>query len=147
MLALQYSNLGGDDWFLKPQQQEQALAAAQAAAAAWQQAAAKQDSSSGSSGSIQSAISGALLPYIDEDRIDALATLDAATLWFLTELEANNYSEDVLLKWSLHPEVSQKLMQGNWFDDSGMSDSIKKLYQQAQMPGFMAGLNFDLQQS
>lgn len=157
--CLQLSNLGGDDWFIRPQQQQEALAAAEAAAAAWQQHSRRGSSSSSglssssnggggssSSSSIQSAISGALLPYTDEDRIEALSTLDADTLWFLTELEANNYSEDVLLKWSLHPVISQKIMQGNWFDESEMSNTIRKLYQQAQVPGFMAGLNFEVRQ-
>jgi hypothetical protein len=86
--ALQLSNLGGDDWFVKAELQEQAYAAAQAAADTYaaMEAGGTIPSSSGSSSSAASAVSAALLPYVDEMRIAALAAVEPDTLWFMSEL-------------------------------------------------------------
>jgi hypothetical protein len=91
--------------------------------------------------SVMSTISQALLPFIDEERIEALAVLDADTLWFLAELEASNHSEDVLLKWSLHPDIGRRLTGGQWLAELEMSEPLRKLYNQAKIPGFMSALN------
>jgi hypothetical protein len=59
---------------------------------------------------------------------------------------ANDFDEDVLLKWSLHPTVGQRLMSGNWLNELALPEELKALYAQAQVPEFMAALNFDVQQ-
>jgi hypothetical protein len=89
--AVQLSNLGGDDWFVKAELQDQAFAAAQAAAEAYAAMEASRthpssSSSSSSSSSAASAVSAALLPYVDEMRIAALAAVEPDTLWFMSEL-------------------------------------------------------------
>uniref|UniRef100_A0A383WJV9 Uncharacterized protein n=1 Tax=Tetradesmus obliquus TaxID=3088 RepID=A0A383WJV9_TETOB len=141
------SNLGGDDWFVKPELQGQAYAAAQAAAEAFaMQEAGASSSSSSSSSSAAAAVSAALLPYVDEQRIAALAAVEPDTLWFMAELAAADFDEDVLLKWSLHPTVGQRLMSGAWLSELALPEELKALYAQAQVPEFMAALNFDIQQ-
>jgi hypothetical protein len=83
-LPVQLSNLGGDDWFVKPGLQDQAFAAAQAAAEAY--AMLETDSAPSSSSNAASAVSAAMLPFVDESRIAALAAVEPDTLWFMAEL-------------------------------------------------------------
>jgi hypothetical protein len=59
---------------------------------------------------------------------------------------ANDFNEDVLLKWSLHPTVGPRMMSGSWVNELVLPDELKALYAQAQAPEFMAALNFDIQQ-
>ncbi|KAF6261332.1 hypothetical protein COO60DRAFT_794085 [Scenedesmus sp. NREL 46B-D3] len=139
------SNLGGDDWFVKPELQDQAYTAAQAAAEAHAMLEAGTLPRSSSS-STASAVSTALLPFVDESRIEALAAVEPDTLWFMAELAANDFDEDVLLKWSLHPTVGQRMTSGNWLNEVALPQQLKELYAQAQVPDFMSALNFDIQQ-
>eukprot|EP00200_Dunaliella_tertiolecta_P016466 CAMPEP_0202422292 /NCGR_PEP_ID=MMETSP1128-20130828/50782_1 /ASSEMBLY_ACC=CAM_ASM_000463 /TAXON_ID=3047 /ORGANISM="Dunaliella tertiolecta, Strain CCMP1320" /LENGTH=871 /DNA_ID=CAMNT_0049030347 /DNA_START=10 /DNA_END=2623 /DNA_ORIENTATION=- len=48
----------------------------------------------------------------DWDKIDGLAAMDAIMLRCCAELEAQDYSQEVLMKWSLHPEVGPRLRSG-----------------------------------
>jgi hypothetical protein len=59
---------------------------------------------------------------------------------------ANDFDEEVLLKWSLHPTVGPRMMSGNWLNELALPQELKELYAAAQVPDFMAALNFDIQQ-
>jgi hypothetical protein len=92
------SNLGGDDWFIKPGLQEQAFAAAQAAAEAFAQ---QQADSGPSSSSAAAAVSAALLPFVDDGRIAALTAVEPDTLWFMAELVSDIILHGYLLVISI----------------------------------------------
>jgi hypothetical protein len=59
---------------------------------------------------------------------------------------ANDFDEDVLLKWSLHPTVGPRMMSGDWLNELALPQELKELYAAAQAPDFMAAMNFDIQQ-
>ena len=52
---------------------------------------------------------------MDEERITSLASADATEMAFLSELMTEKFSEEVLIKWLMHPSMGPKLRSGEWF--------------------------------
>eukprot|EP00877_Chromochloris_zofingiensis_P000536 jgi/Chrzof1/10483/Cz05g00080.t1 len=133
VVMCQMAGLDGDDWFVRREDKVAALEAAQRATVA-----------SAFSGSNPESTSGAVLkPFVDHERIQWLSTLDADVLRFLTDLEQHRYSQDILIKWSLHPIVGPKLMSGKWMEDNQLPDVLQQLYRHAQLP--WEGVDFNFQ--
>ena len=44
------------------------------------------------------------------------------------------HSEDVFIKWSLHPTVGPKLMSGEWYQEQQLPAMLQTLYKEAQVP-------------
>ncbi|KAF8071299.1 hypothetical protein HT031_001382 [Scenedesmus sp. PABB004] len=142
--ALWVANLQGDDWFIAAERRDAALAAAEAAAAAFQARGAPEPGPGRGPASVGAAVSAALLPFIDEGKIAALAALNADLLYFLAELEASGHAEDTVLRWSLHPRLGPRLLSGELLDAGALPPELAELYAEASVPGFMASLDFEL---
>jgi hypothetical protein len=91
LLLLQAAGLDDAEWFVLPKQREAALAACkEAAKAALAAERAAEDQETVYSGPPPSvSISSALQPFIDNQRIEWLATLDADNLRFMVDMEKN----------------------------------------------------------
>ncbi len=64
-----------------------------------------------------------------------LSSLDSNLLHFMAELEGTQYSQDTLIKWSLHPKVGPKLMTGEWVRERQLPEALQLLYKLAMQPG------------
>ncbi|GAX76285.1 hypothetical protein CEUSTIGMA_g3730.t1 [Chlamydomonas eustigma] len=59
---------------------------------------------------------------VNEELIENLIVTDPLELRFLCDLMDNDNSEEVLIKWSLHPVLGPKMRSGLWFPGAGQSD-------------------------
>jgi hypothetical protein len=70
----------------------------------------------------------------------------ALDLRFLGELMRSGYSEEVIVKWSLHPEIGPKIRSGEWFAPQQLMDAltpeaVREAWKEAQ-EGEMEGKDF-----
>ena len=67
--------------------------------------------------------------------------MDADNLRFLADLERGAHSEDVLIKWSMHPVVGPRLIEeGGLVGAAALPEMMRELYRQAQEP--LEGFDF-----
>ncbi|KAG1665836.1 hypothetical protein FOA52_005871 [Chlamydomonas sp. UWO 241] len=70
------------------------------------------------------------------ERIEALAAVDPLQLRFLSELLSSGYSEDAILKWSLHPVIGPLLRSGDWLAArDGLPSIVQEAMDEAQGSG------------
>lgn len=70
----------------------------------------------------------------------------ALDLRFLGELMRSGYSEEMIVKWSLHPEIGPKIRSGEWFAPQQLMDTltpeaVREAWREAQ-EGEMEGVDY-----
>lgn len=76
---------------------------------------------------------------IDTERIQQLACLDAAKLWFLAEMEAAEDPQSTVYKWALHPEIGPTLKGRDWLLTTfGLQEPMRSVYNRLRTMSLMS---------
>ena len=83
---------------------------------------------------------------LDEDRIEALAAADPLELRFLGELLGSGFSEEAIVKWSMHPTLGPKLRSGEWLaaeSAEGLPSFVREAMAEARSDKPIPGIDFN----